>query len=114
MPTDQTQATLNHHLESFGAGDLDALVSDYTDASKIHSQMGTVTGTAEIRKFFEEFMSGMPADAGERFEMLHAHCEDEVALIVWRLNPEMKLGTDTLIVQDGKIMAQTVVVYSGD
>ena len=35
-----TEEILNHHLESFGGGDLEGLLSDYTDDSVLETPMG--------------------------------------------------------------------------
>ncbi len=54
-----TQAVLNHHLESFGAGDVDELLKDYTEDSVFISPDGRMTGLDALRMAFEGFFSGL-------------------------------------------------------
>ena len=44
-----TQAVLDHHLGSFGAGDVDATMEDYTDDSILVLTDATLTGRDAIR-----------------------------------------------------------------
>ncbi len=113
MPTTQTEAVLNHHIDAFGARDLDAVVSDYTEESVIHSQLGSVKGLDQIRKFFGNFLGNITDEAMEAMEMLYTKVEDDVAFIVWRSPPGMKMGSDTFLIQNRKILVQTVVAYTG-
>jgi ketosteroid isomerase-like protein len=113
MPTTQTEAILNHHMESFNASDLDAVMSDYSEDSVIHSQLGSVKGLAQIRKFFGDFLGSLPDGALRDMEMLHTKVDGDVAFIVWKMPPRMKMGSDTFLIQNGKIIAQTVVAYTG-
>ena len=49
----QTEDVLNHHLQSFGGGDVDELVSDYTEDSVILFESNLITGLDNIRAFFD-------------------------------------------------------------
>ena len=105
-----TADILGHHLQSFGKGDLDGILSDYTDDSVVITPDGTVLkGPAQIgpvfKGMFEEF--GKP---GMRFDMGVTSVEGEVAFITWNAETAdntYELGTDTFVVRDGKIAYQT-------
>ena len=44
-----TKATVDHHLKSFGEGNLDEIMKDYTEESIVVAQDKTHKGNAEIR-----------------------------------------------------------------
>ena len=109
----QTEATLTHHLESFGKGDLDGLLSDYTEESKILTPDGVLQGTAAIRPFFEKFGETLPP--GSDFKMIKQIVDGETAYIAWTTESEkvkFVLGTDTFVVRDGKIVTQTFAAHT--
>ena len=102
-----TQGVLTHHLNSFG--DIVGTMADYTAESRFFTPDGVLCGSEAIRRFFvplfEEF-----AKAGMSFEMLRQEVEGDTAYIVWKAETadnHFELGTDTFIVQDGKIVTQT-------
>ncbi len=104
-----TKDVLTHHLDCFGKGDLAGIMADYTPASRIFTPEGILRGSDAIRplfvKLFEEF-----AKPGMSFDMLRQDIEGDVAYIVWKAETadnRYELGTDTFVVKDGKIAAQT-------
>jgi ketosteroid isomerase-like protein len=104
------EAVLNHHLESFGAGDVDETMKDYTDESVLITPDGTLTGLDDIRAAFAGFYSGLFKPGTYEFTMDRAEVVGDVAYIVWHSvneGVEVTLGTDTLVVRDGKIAVQT-------
>jgi ketosteroid isomerase-like protein len=107
-----TSDVLDHHLQSFGAGDLDAILEDYTDDSVLFTPEGPLKGPDAIRGMFvgmfEEF--GKP---GMSFEMLQQDVEGDCAYIVWKAETAdniYEVGTDTFVVQGGKITYQSLCV----
>jgi ketosteroid isomerase-like protein len=104
-----TQAVLAHHLECFGKVDLAGTMADYTDASRFFTPDGLLRGSRAIRRFFavlfEEFEK-----PGMSFELLRKEVCDDTAYIVWTAETadnRFEVGTDTFIVQNGKILTQT-------
>jgi ketosteroid isomerase-like protein len=104
MSSDASLKVFERHGIAGQSGDLDLLMADYTDESVlISSRHGVLTG-AEIRKFFESL-----ADLGTvGLELTALHVEGEVILITWKTAAEMT-GSDTFVIRDDKIVAQTVV-----
>ena len=111
MSTSQTEAVLAHHLQAVGAGDLSGILSDYSDDSVLHAPDVTCRGLAEIQGFFEGFADKAPAGFMDSFEMIRQVCEGDVAFIVWRSGTAAPLGTDTFVIQDGKIAIQTYAAH---
>jgi ketosteroid isomerase-like protein len=104
-----TQDVLTHHLNSFGDFDIAATMADYTAESRFFTPNGLLRGSEAIRRFFvglfEEF-----AKPGMSFEMLAQEVDGDTAYIVWKAETadnRFELGTDTFIVQNGKIVTQT-------
>ena len=106
----QVEKTLNHHLQSFGEGNIDELVADYTDDSVILFESNLIKGLDNIRVFMGDFISNS-LPPGSEFEMKHSQVVDDMAYIVWVAGTEklsFKLGTDTFVITDGKILQQTI------
>ncbi|MCZ6677043.1 MAG: nuclear transport factor 2 family protein [Candidatus Poribacteria bacterium] len=105
----QTEATLVHHLQSFGTGDVDEIMKDYTENSVLITPDGALRGLDEIRPLFEK-LTGEILPPGSDFEMLQQVIEGEIAYIAWNAesaNYNIPLGTDTFLIRDGKILTQT-------
>ena len=101
------QDILTHNLNSFG--DIAGTMADYTAESRFFTPDGVLRGSEAIRRFFvtlfEEF-----AKPGMSFEMLRQEVDGDTAYIVWKAETadnRFELGTDTFIVQNGKIVTQT-------
>lgn len=105
-----TDDVLQHHLDAFGAGDVDAIMADYAEDAVIVNQSGIRKGPDEIRPLFDAFVEefGKP---GATFELLVRKVEGEVAYIVWTAETAdniYELATDTFVIRDGKIAYQTL------
>ena len=106
----QTEKTLNHHLKSFGEGNIDELVADYTEDSVILFESNQIKGVDNISAFFSDFISNS-LPPGSNFEMMHSQVVGDIAYIVWAASTDklsFKLGTDTFVMSNGKILQQTI------
>lgn len=105
-----TEEVLNKHLTSFGAGDVDALMEDYTDDSVIILQSGVLEGPESIRGLFEGLVAEF-SKPGMTFSLDAAHVTGNVAFIVWHAETADNVysyATDTFVIEDGKIQSQTI------
>jgi ketosteroid isomerase-like protein len=108
MATDDTKAILDHHQAALDAGDVDDLMTDYTEDSVFISNLGgVVSGLDGIRAIFGATAGGMPG-----FELVAEHVDGDVAFIVWKAE-NIPFGTDTFVVKDGKIVTQSVALLLG-
>lgn len=104
-----TADVIGHHLASFGAGDLDGLMEDYTADSVLMTPNGVLRGPDAIRELF----AGMIAEFGKpgsSFEMLRHDVEGEACFLLWTAETAdnaYELATDTFVVRDGKIALQS-------
>ncbi len=104
-----TEKVLNHHLKCFGEGDLEGILSDYTDSSVFETPDKQLKGLEELRGIFtflfEDFAKGEAT-----FEMVRLSVDGDHAYIVWKaqtVDNDYHVGTDTFVVRGGKIVYQT-------
>jgi ketosteroid isomerase-like protein len=104
-----TEQVLEHHLQAFGAGDVDAIVSDYSEEAVIFTPSGMVQGQEDIRAAFETLVAEF-SKPGMSFEMVEQQTKDEIAYIVWTAETAdnvYEFATDTFVIRDGKIVYQS-------
>jgi ketosteroid isomerase-like protein len=105
-----TKSVLDHHLAALTSGDADGVLEDYTEESVLMTADGTVRGLDALRTTFDAFIAGLFAPGTYEFTMDQVDVCGEVAFIAWHAtcaDAEIRLGTDTFVVRDGKIVAQT-------
>ena len=108
-----TEAVLNHHLQAFVAGDVDETMRDYTEDSVLIGPDKTLEGLDSIRTAYSNGFSGLFKPGTYDFTMDRTEVVGEVAYIVWHSvnqDADVKLGTDTFVIRDGKIAVQ---VFAG-
>jgi len=107
--SDASKNLLVNHLNSFQDNDLETLMRDYTNESLLVTHDATFTGLEEIKTFFVHLISHFPKQKSS-FELDKMVVNDGMAFIVWHAKTpslDVPLGTDTFIIQDGKIHRQT-------
>ena len=98
-------------MESMGAGDLNAVLSDYADDAVVLTPNGNFSGTAEIKAFFEGFVSSLPEGFIAAMKLEVNATSGEYGYITWNAGEFAPLGTDTFHVVDGKFVMQTFAAY---
>ena len=107
MPS--TKDVLDHHVQCFGAGDLTGILSDYAPDAILFTPDGPLKGHRAIRPFFTAMVAEFEKP-GASHHMTHQSIDGEYAYVVWTAETAdnvYELGTDTLVVRDGKILAQS-------
>lgn len=107
--SNDTQTVLDHHLGAFGSGDIEELLSDYTDDSVLITPSATFRGIDELRTAYDNFLEILPP--GCDFELVKKEIVDDMAYIIWNAESDkckVHFATDTFIIRDGKIVQQTV------
>lgn len=107
-----TEATLARHLEAILAKNLDRIVSDYTGQSVLFTQSGPIVGLDGIRAFFDRFLSDAPPELFAALQILRQDVRGELAYVVWKAEPFISLATDTFVVREEKIVAQTFAMLA--
>ena len=105
--TKETDAVLDNHLAAAQRGDLEGVLTDFSEDSVLFLPQGPVRGIAELREFYKAFLTKPPSGFPKVFELLRRDVEGEVAYIVWKAEPGVRLATDTFLVRDRKIAVQT-------
>ncbi|MDC4919615.1 hypothetical protein [Acinetobacter baumannii] len=105
-----TLDVFDHHLNAFGLG-VEEILKDYSESSVILTNNGHSKGLNEIKAFFSSFLESLPEDFWNTFEVLNKEVVGDIAYLVWSAKPYVTLATDTLLVLDGKILAQTFTKF---
>ena len=107
---EQTEKTLLRHWQAFGAGDIEAIMADYAEDAVLITPDGALKGHAQIRSLFAQiFADTFPPDKTS-LNLSKQVVEGEIAYILWSgssLHYNAPLATDTFVMRDGKIVAQT-------
>jgi ketosteroid isomerase-like protein len=107
MPT--TGDVLDQHLKCFGENDLDGVLADYSSAAVLFVPDRPLQGPDAIKPFFQAFFAEF-AKPGASFSMRQRYVEGEYAYILWSaetIDNSYEAATDTFVVRDGKIVAQS-------
>ena len=104
-----TKDVLDHHLKCFDEGDLEGILSDYAPSAVLFTADGPLRGVNAIRPLFQAMVAefGKP---GATFSMKQQFVDGVHAYILWSAETAdnvYELGTDTFLVRDGKIVAQS-------
>ncbi|PSP74987.1 nuclear transport factor 2 family protein [Halobacteriales archaeon QS_3_64_16] len=105
-----TASVLEHHLAAFGDQDLEETMVDYGEDAVLITQGATFRGHEEIRGVFEDFYAEFSQE-GVELSVEEQTVEGEYAYIVWNARTpdnDYEFATDTFVIQDGEIVAQTL------
>jgi len=104
-----TKDVVDHHLKSFGEGDLKGILSDYAPGAVLFTPEGPLRGIDAIRSLFQAMLAefGKP---GAAFSLKQQFVEGDYAYILWTAETAdnvYELATDTFVVREGKIVSQS-------
>jgi hypothetical protein len=105
-----TEAVIQQHLAAFSSG-VDAILADYTDSSVVFTQQGTFSGLEAIRAFFDGMLSNSPPDLLKAFAVVRLETSGSFGYLVWKAEPYIPLATDTFVVRNGKMVAQSFTAF---
>jgi ketosteroid isomerase-like protein len=104
-----TKGVLDHHLKCFDQGDLKGILSDYAPGAVLFTPDGPLKGADAIRPLFQAMIAEF-GKRGAEFRMKQYSVEGDYAYILWTAETAdnvYEVGTDTFVVRDGKIVAQS-------
>ncbi|MDT7555224.1 MAG: hypothetical protein QOI16_3764 [Pseudonocardiales bacterium] len=108
-----TEAVVRNHLQAFlEQRGIPAIVDDYDESAQFFNEARIYRGKHEIGGFFTGFIDSLPAGAIDRFSLTSLLVDGGIAYITWHVEDEIPLGTDTFVVQNGKIVSQTFAMHS--
>lgn len=109
---EETKRVVSNHLQAFVEHKgIDAILEDYDESAVFIAESKVYRGKPQIRQFFEDLVRMLPADAAERFALSSLWVEGNLAYITWCVGGAVPLGTDTFLVNRGKIVSQTSALY---
>ncbi len=103
---------LDRHNAAFAAGDVEAMLADYSDDATFITPMGVFRGHDEIGGFFQAVLAEF-AKPGARFVVRQTEFDDNVAYFLWEAETAdnvYEVGGDTFVIEDGKIATQTLTL----
>ena len=104
-----TKDVLDHHVKCFFEFDLEGILSDYAPGAVFFTPDGPLKGADGIRLFYQKMLAEFQKP-GVVFSMKHQSVEGDYVYVVWTAETAdnvYELGTDTQVVRNGKIVAQS-------
>jgi ketosteroid isomerase-like protein len=108
-----TEIIVRRHLQAFVEKQgLEAILNDYADSACFLTEGRAYCGKPAIREFFQGFLTALPSQAIDLFTLRRLRVQGDVAYITWSAGPGLSLGTDTFVVREGRIVAQTFAIVA--
>jgi ketosteroid isomerase-like protein len=104
-----TKDIIDHHLQAFAERDLNGVLSDYAPDAVFFTQNGPLRGADAIKPLFQTLIAEF-AKPGAAFHLKQQFVHGAYAYILWTgetADNVYELGTDTFVVWNGKIVAQS-------
>lgn len=104
----EVEATWDHHIEAWQARDVDAIVADYTEDAIFIINNQVFEGKEAIRSVFLQLFQ-LFDEGSNRIDT--PTLRGRFVFITWHFTPtnaEEFFGTDTFVIENGKIVAQTI------
>jgi ketosteroid isomerase-like protein len=108
-----TETVVRNHLQAFlEQKGIAAILKDYDEDARFYSEARIYKGKREIHDFFMDFIGSLPADGIDHFSLRSQRVDGSIAYITWSVGSDIPLGTDTFVVNHGKIVSQTFAMYA--
>lgn len=108
-----TESVVCNHLKAFlEQQGIAVIIKDYDENARLYTEAKIYHGKQEIHGFFMDFIGSLPADAISHFSLKSLQVDGNIAYITWSVGTDIPLGTDTFVVDDGKIVSQTFAMYA--
>ena len=104
-----TKDVIDHHLKAFADRDLKGVLSDYAPDALFFTPQGPLRGPDAFRPLFQGMIAEF-SKPGAAFRMKQQFVQGDYAYILWdaeTADNRYELGTDTFVVREGKIVAQS-------
>ena len=104
-----TKEVIDHHLKAFSQRDLTGILSDYAPGVVLFTPQGQLRGPDAIKPLFQAMIAEF-AKPGATFSLKQQFVAGNYAYIFWTAETAdnvYELGTDTFVVEGGKITAQS-------
>ena len=113
IETSVTETVVRNHLQAFTEQKgMTAILHDYDENARFYSEATIYRGKEEIHGFFLDFIGSLPAGAIDHFSLKSLRVDGNIAYITWSVGSDIPLGTDTFVVDNGKIVSQSFALYA--
>jgi len=106
-----SEVTLDHHLYSFGEGDVEGLLEDYTEESAIIIPNALIKGLDEIRDFYTNLVTEI-LPPGCDFHLHEKVVVSNIGYLIWHAESDLykiPFASDTFVFDENdKIEVQTM------
>ena len=106
-----SEVTLDHHLYSFGEGDVEGLLEDYTEESVIIIPNALIKGLDEIRDFYTNLVTEI-LPPGCDFHLHEKVVVKNIGYLIWHAESDLykiPFASDTFVYDENdKIELQTM------
>ena len=109
ISNEKTSEVLDRHLKAFLENDMELMMADYSEDAVLILPDSTYTGKEQIRSSFANAFKMFPKE-GTSLTIDKKTINKNTAYIIWHgKSPdwEVSFGTDTFVIEDGKIQLQT-------
>ncbi len=108
-----TETVIRNHLQAFlEQKGIAAILNDYDEDARFYSEAEIYQGKHEIHRFFTDFIASLPAGGIDNFALRSQRVDGSIGYITWSVGSDIPLGTDTFVVDNGKIVSQTFAMYA--
>jgi hypothetical protein len=108
-----TEAVVRNHLQAFlEQQGIAAILNDYDENAQFYTEAKIYQGKREIGGFFTDFIDSLPVGGINLFSLRSQQVDGKIAYITWSVGGNIPLGTDTFVVDNGKIVSQTFAMYT--
>jgi hypothetical protein len=108
-----TETVVRNHLQAFlEQKGITAILNDYDEHARFFSEAKFYEGKQAIQSFFVDFIGSLPAEAYDIFSLRSLRVDGNIVYITWSIGSDVPLGTDTFVVDNGKIVSQTFAMYA--
>jgi len=101
------KAFLDQHLHYAWTDNIDALVADYADDAILFTPDAVINGRSNIREFLADFLDNKPPEFPADIKFMAKEFGNDVIYIVWSCGPTIPYATETFVLKNGMITAQT-------
>jgi len=104
-----TKEVLEHHQKSLKQSDINEVMSDYAPGAVLFTKDEMLKGSEAIRDLFETFIAEF-AKPGTTLNRKQQLVDGDYAYVVWAAETTdnvYEMGTDTFVIREGKIVAQS-------
>lgn len=113
-PVMDANQLLDLHTKRFAEHDLEGILSEYAEDAVLITAQGVLKGVDAIRPLFVAMFEEFSGE-GVSFDLLARHADGDHGYLAWKAETaknRYELGSDTLVLRDGKIVAHTAAIHA--